>query len=110
MFAGHAAQGVRLIYLAVIVLSLLLTGCASQTAMISQAATSSAASAAVARAHLVAASAELDSIEAQANAVHQAIPYVSDDTHPIFSTLTYMSIGASVLVAGALIYMYIPRR
>jgi hypothetical protein len=98
------------IYLAVIVLSLLLTGCASQTAMISQAATSSAASAAVARAHLVAASAELDSIEAQANAVHQAIPYVSDDTHPIFSTLTYMSIGASVLVVGALIYMYIPRR
>ena len=110
MFAGHAAQGVRLIHLAVIVLSLLLTGCASQTAMISQAATSSAASAAVARAHLVAASAELDSIEAQANAVHQAIPYVSDDTHPIFSTLTYMSIGASVLVVGALIYMYIPRR
>jgi hypothetical protein len=99
-----------MIYLAVIVLSLLLTGCASQTAMISQAATSSAASAAVARAHLVAASAELDSIEAQANAVHQAIPYVSDDTHPIFSTLTYMSIGASVLVVGALIYMYIPRR
>jgi len=99
-----------MLYLAVIVLSLLLTGCASQTAMISQAATSSAASAAVARAHLVAASAELDSIEAQANAVHQAIPYVSDDTHPIFSTLTYMSIGASVLVAGALIYMYIPRR
>jgi len=92
-----------MIYLAVIVLSLLLTGCASQTAMISQAATSSAASAAVARAHLVAASAELDSIEAQANAVHQAIPYVSDDTHPIFSTLTYMSIAASVLVAGALI-------
>jgi len=99
-----------MIYLAVIVLSLLLTGCASQTAMISQAATSSAASAAVARAHLVAASAELDSIEAQANAVHQAIPYVSDDTHPIFSTLTYMSIGASVLVVGALVYMYIPRR
>jgi len=99
-----------MIYLAVIVLSLLLTGCASQTAMISQAATSSAASAAVARAHLVAASAELDSIEAQANAVHQAIPYVSDDTHPIYSTLTYMSIGASVLVVGALVYMYIPRR
>ncbi len=42
--------------------------------------------------------------------MHQAIPYVSDDTHPIFSTLTYMSIGASVLVVGALIYMYIPRR
>jgi len=102
-------MGTTVIYLAVIV-ACLLTGCASQTAMISQAATSSAASAALARAYLVRASAELDSIEAQANAVHQAIPYVSDDTHPIFSTLTYMSIGASVLVAGALIYMYIPRR
>jgi uncharacterized protein YceK len=99
-----------MIHLALFIILLLTSGCASQTALISHAATSSAASAAVARAHLVAASAELDSIEAQANAVHEAIPYVSDDVHPIFSTLTYMSIGASVLVAGALIYMYIPRR
>ena len=102
-------MGRGLIYIALIII-LTLAGCASQTARISQAATSSAASAAVARAHLIAASAELDSIEAQANAVHQAIPYVSDDTHPIYSTLTYMSIGASVLVVGALVYMYIPRR
>jgi hypothetical protein len=106
---GHAAQGVRLIYLAVIV-ACLLTGCSSNTAMISQAATSSAASAALARGYLLRATAELENIQAQANAVHESIPYVSDDTHPIFSTLTYMSIGASVLVAGALIYMYIPRR
>ena len=87
-----------MIHLALFIILILSSGCASQTAAISQAATSSAASA------------ELDSIEAQANAVHQAIPYVSDDTHPIYSTLTYMSIGASVLVVGALIYMYIPRR
>ena len=99
-----------MIHLALFIILILSSGCASQTALISHAATSSAASAAVARAHLVAASAELDSIEAQANAVHQAIPYVSDDTHPIYSTLTYMSIGASVLVVGALVYMYIPRR
>jgi hypothetical protein len=98
------------IHLALFIILILSSGCASQTALISHAATSSAASAAVARAHLIAASAELDSIEAQANAVHQAIPYVSDDTPPIYSTLTYMSIGASVLVVGALIYMYIPRR
>jgi hypothetical protein len=108
LFARHAAQGVRLIYLAVIVL--LLTGCASQTARISQAATATSASVAVARGHLLAANAELLAIEQNVDAVHEAIPYVSDDTHPIFSTLTYMSIGASVLVAGALIYMYIPRR
>ena len=99
-----------MIHLALFIILILSSGCASQTALISHAATSSAASAAVARAHLIAASAELDSIEAQANAVHQAIPYVSDDTQPIYSTLTYMSIGASVLVVGALIYMYIPRR
>ena len=93
-------------YLALIVL--LLTGCASSTAAISKAATSSAASAAVARAHLVAASAELDSIEAQANAVHQAIPFVSDD-NPIYSTMQYVSIAVVAAVIGALIYTYIPR-
>ncbi len=96
-----------MIYLALIVL--LLTGCASQTALISHAATSSAASAAVARAHLVAASAELDSIEAQANAVHQAIPFVSDDQSPIYSTLQYVSVAVVAAVIGALIYTYIPR-
>jgi hypothetical protein len=109
VFAGHAAQGVCLIYLAVIV-ACLLTGCASQTAMISQAATSSAASAAVARAHLVAASAELDSIEAQANAVHQAIPFVSDDVHPIYNTLTWVSAGVIAVVLGVIVYTYIPRK
>jgi len=97
-----------MIYLAVIVL--LLTGCASQTAMISQAATSSAASAALARAYLVRASAELDSIEAQANAVHEAIPYVSDDTHPIYSTLTLVSAGVIAVVLGVIVYTYIPRK
>ena len=98
-----------MIYLAVIVLTFLLTACASSTARISHAATSSAASAAVARAHLVAANAELDSIEAQANAVHDAIPFVSDDQNPIYSTLQYISVAVVVGVVGALIYTYIPR-
>ena len=97
-----------MIHLALFII-LILGGCASQTALISHAATSSAASAAVARAHLVAASAELDSIEAQANAVHQAIPFVSDDQNPIYSTLQYCSIALVVGVVGALIYTYIPR-
>ena len=98
-----------MIHLALFIL-LILGGCASQTARISQAATATSAAVVVARGHLLAANAELLAIEQQANAVHEAIPYVSDDTHPIYSTLTYMSIGASVLVVGALIYMYIPRR
>jgi hypothetical protein len=97
-----------MIHLALFIILVLTSGCASKTAMISQAATSSAASAAVARAHLVAASAELDSIEAQANAVHQAIPFVSDDD-PIHSTLQYVSIAVVAAVIGALIYTYIPR-
>ena len=99
-----------MIQLALFIILILSSGCASQTARISQAATATSASVAVARGHLLAANAELLAIEQQANAVHEAIPYVSDDTHPIYSTLTYMSIGASVLVVGALIYMYIPRR
>ena len=98
-----------MIHLALFII-LILGGCASQTALISHAATSSAASAAVARAHLVAASAELDSIEAQANAVHQAIPYVSDDTHPIYSTLTWVSAGVIAVVLGVIVYTYIPRK
>ncbi|CAB4216907.1 hypothetical protein UFOVP1499_1, partial [uncultured Caudovirales phage] len=51
-----------MIHLALFIILILSSGCASQTALISHAATSSAASAAVARAHLIAASAELDSI------------------------------------------------
>ena len=99
-----------MIHLALFILLILTSGCASQTARISQAATATSASVAVARGHLLAANAELLAIEQQVVLVHDAIPYVSDDTHPIYSTLTYMSIGASVLVVGALIYMYIPRR
>ena len=99
-----------MIHLALFILLILSSGCASQTARISQAATATSASVAVARGHLLAANAELLAIEQQVVLVHDAIPYVSDDTHPIYSTLTYMSIGASVLVVGALIYMYIPRR
>jgi hypothetical protein len=98
-----------MIHLALFII-LLLTGCASQTAMISQAATSSAASAALARAYLVRASAELDSIEAQANAVHQAIPFVSDDVHPIYQTLTWASAGVIAVVLGVIVYTYIPRK
>lgn len=98
-----------MIYIALIII-LTLAGCASQTALISHAATSSAASAAVARAHLVAASAELDSIEAQANAVHQAIPYVSDDQSPWFESVKWASAGAIAVVAGTLIYRFAPRK
>lgn len=97
-----------MIYLALIII-LTLAGCASQTAAISQAATSSAASAALARKYLIAASAELDSIEAQANAVHQAIPFVSDDVPAIYSTMQYVSVAVVAAVIGALIYNYIPR-
>ena len=98
-----------MIYLAVIVLTFLLSACASSTARISHAATSSAASVAVARQHLAAASVELDSIEEQANAVHDAIPFVSDDQNPIYSTMQYVSVAVVIGVLGALIYTYIPR-
>jgi len=98
-----------MIHLALFIV-LLLTGCASQTALISHAATSSAASAAVARAHLVAASAELDTIQAQMDAVHDAIPFVSDDVHPIYATLTWASAGVIAVVLGVIVYTYIPRK
>lgn len=98
-----------MIHLALFII-LMLTGCASQTALISHAATSSAASAAVARAHLAAASAELDTIQAQMDAVHDAIPFVSDDVHPIYATLTWASAGVIAVVLGVIVYTYIPRK
>jgi PBP1b-binding outer membrane lipoprotein LpoB len=99
-----------MIYLAVIVLSLLLTGCASQTARISQAATATSASVAVARTHLLAANAELLAIEQNVDAVHQAIPYVSDDQSPWFESVKWASAGAIAVVVGTLIYRFAPRK
>jgi PBP1b-binding outer membrane lipoprotein LpoB len=99
-----------MIYLAVIVLSLLLTGCASQTARISQAATATSASVAVAREHLLAANAELLAIEQNVDAVHQAIPYVSDDQSPWFESVKWASAGAIAVVVGTLIYRFAPRK
>jgi PBP1b-binding outer membrane lipoprotein LpoB len=99
-----------MIYLAVIVLSLLLTGCASQTARISQAATATSASVAVAREHLLAANAELLAIEQQVVLVHDAIPYVSDDQSPWFESVKWASAGAIAVVVGTLIYRFAPRK
>jgi len=103
-------MGTTVIYLAVIVLSLLLTGCASQTARISQAATATSASVAVARTHLLAANAELLAIEQNVDAVHQAIPYVSDDQSPWFESVKWASAGAIAVVVGTLIYRFAPRK
>lgn len=99
-----------MIYVAVLTIALLMASCQSQTALISHAATSSAASVAIARNHLAAASIELDSIEAQANAVHDAIPFVSDDTHPIWSTLTWASAAVIAVAVFAIAYTLIPRK
>jgi hypothetical protein len=41
--------------------------------------------------------------------VHQAIPFVSDDQSPIYSTMQYVSVAVVAAVIGALIYTYIPR-
>jgi len=89
---------------------LLLAGCQSQTALISAAATATAANVATARAHLAAASAELDSIQAQADAVQGAIPFVSDDQHPIWSSLTWLSAAVIAVAIFAIAYTFIPRK
>lgn len=78
--------------------------------MISQAATSSAASAALARGYLLRATAELENIQAQANAVHESIPYVSDDQSPWFESVKWASAGAIAVVVGTLIYRFAPRK
>ena len=97
-----------MIHLALFII-LMLTGCASSTAQIAHAANASRVSVGAARGHLVAASAELDSIEAQCQVVSEAIPYVSDDVPAIYSMLQYVSVAVVAAVIGALIYTYIPR-
>lgn len=99
-----------MIHLAVIILTLLLSACASSTAQIAHAANASRVSVAAARGHLVAASAELDSIEAQCQVVSEAIPYVSDDVPSYMTVLQYASVAVVVFVVGSLIYTYIPRK
>ena len=98
-----------MIYIALIII-LTLAGCASQTAQIAHAANASRVSVAAARGHLVAASAELDQIESNCQAVSEAIPYVSDDVPSYMTVLQYASVAVVVFVVGSLIYTYIPRK
>ena len=99
-----------MIHFAVIILTFLLSACASSTAQIAHAANASRVSVGAARGHLVAASAELDSIEAQCQVVSEAIPYVSDDVPSYMTVLQYASVAVVVFVVGSLIYTYIPRK
>jgi hypothetical protein len=96
-----------MIYLALIVL--LLTGCASSTAAISQAASSTRDAVLVAQVHLAKANEELQQISLNCQRINESIPYVSDDVPAIYSTLQYVSIAVVAAVIGALIYTYIPR-
>jgi hypothetical protein len=96
-----------LIYLALIVL--LLTGCASSTAAISQAASSTRDAVLAAQVHLAEANKELQQISLNCQRINESIPYVSDDISSIYSTLQYASIAVVTAVIGALIYTYIPR-
>jgi hypothetical protein len=96
-----------MIYLALIVL--LLTGCASQTAAISQAASSTRDAVLAAQVHLADANTELSRIAVHMQQINESIPYVSDDVPAILSTMQYVSIAVVAAVIGALIYTYIPR-
>jgi hypothetical protein len=98
-----------LIHLALFIVLVLTSGCASSTAMISQSANTSREAAAQARAYLVKANDELARIEALSAQISAQIPYVSDDVPAIFSTLQYVSVAVVAAVIGALIYTYIPR-
>lgn len=99
-----------MIHLALFIILILSSGCASQTARISQAATATSASVAVAREHLQAANAELLAIEQQVVLVHDAIPYVSDDQSTWFESVKWASAGAIAVVVGTLIYRFAPRK
>jgi hypothetical protein len=98
-----------LIHLALFIILVLTSGCASSTAAISQSANTSREAATSARSHLAKANAELERIESLAAEISARIPYVSDDVPAIYSTMQYVSIAVVAAVIGALIYNYIPR-
>ena len=98
-----------MIQLALFILLILTSGCASQTAAISQSANTSREAATSARSYLAKANTELERIESLAAEISARIPYVSDDVPAIYSTMQYVSIAVVAAVIGALIYTYIPR-
>ena len=98
-----------MIHLALFIILILSSGCASSTAAISQSANTSREAASQARGYLAKANTELERIEALAAEISARIPYVSDDVPAIYSTMQYVSVAVVAAVIGALIYNYIPR-
>ena len=98
-----------MIHLALFIILVLMSGCASSTAAISQSANTSREAATQARSYLAKANAELERIESLAAEISARIPYVSDDVPAIYSTMQYVSVAVVAAVIGALIYTYIPR-
>lgn len=98
-----------MIHFALFIILVLSSGCASQTAAISQAASSTRDAVLAAQVHLADANTELSRIALMAQQINESIPYVSDDVPAIYSTLQYVSVAVVAAVIGALIYTYIPR-
>ena len=98
-----------MIQLALFIILILSSGCASQTAAISQAASSTRDAVLAAQVHLADANTELSRIAVHMQQINESIPYVSDDVPAIYSTLQYVSVAVVAAVIGALIYNYIPR-
>jgi hypothetical protein len=98
-----------MIHLALFIVLVLTSGCVSNTAAISQAASSTRDAVLAAQVHLADANTELGRIALMAQQINESIPYVSDDVPAIFTTMQYVSIAVVAAVIGALIYTYIPR-
>lgn len=83
-----------------------LNGCTSATAVIAQETNTVRGRAGSAKRHLDAAQADLDAIEIAAAEVHQQVAFVSDDQHPVYQTLQYLSIAViAAAVFGAIYYI-----
>jgi subtilase family serine protease len=83
-----------------------LNGCTSATAVIAQETNTVRGRAGSAKRHLDAAQADLDAIEIAAAEVHQQVAFVSDDQHPVYQTLQYLSIAViAAAIFGAIYYI-----
>lgn len=90
----------------ILLLTIILSGCASATGTISSETNDVRAAAGRARHHLVSAQRELDEIDSSAAKVHSAVAYVDDKESPVWDAVRFMSIAVGVVAVAAIIYRF----
>ena len=90
--------------LAAAAILLTLAGCTNHTAAIAHSAIDARQALGSAIVHVDAARRDLDDLQASVDDVSKHVAFVSDDEHPIYATLQYVSVAAIVIGGAAALY------